>query len=562
MNIQIISYESRRLFAVKKALSFLLLLLCICAAMPALALEYAFISDLSQHVNKHFNILMPDAKGYQLIATEQDLLEYDLALLPPSSQQPTDTLPSEATLYFWHPRGVIRDSIDAYSFTITHTASDGFSKTYSTADGTITASQQHGIAIKTNRLGKFSISFTAPDYLGLPWSDFMDELEFLGDNESFILDDIKVSRSGNTTTFKGLIDGRRIRTDAELYPVRYSLPGQHFIFDNVELREVKIHPVADENWTIHLTDSVTISRGVEVWIKSPVARIHLINDTKICDLNPALTQRDYPLTVDVPYGASFHLTGKGSIPRDYCRFSSAALNNIFTEKKSMLLNVYVAAGSTEEAIPKFAKVFSDIHLDQNQFPSKDLSACIRTCLVNKNPNGDSYEVVYQDHPAANHFSELNENQVNLILPGADNAADMTLQVGIHEHSGDRSITYDLALLNTRTQTTASISSGAYLYLPYPEGINADTAAQYDFTITHYTGYKTETFSTRDGSIERMPEGLRILIHSMSPFVLSWEDAPPAAQTLPRTGDDTHLGLWFALLALTGASALLLKRKAA
>lgn len=546
----------------KKAIFCLLMILCVAIALPAAALDYTFISDLSQHKNKHLNILMPNAEGYKLEGDEDSYSEYSLTLIDPA-QNRTDVLPSEALMYFRHPMGVDPDNLDYYSFTITHTT-DEFSKTYSTADGTITAYEQYGLCIKTNRLGDFEITYEVADNIGPAWDDLMQRLEITAPNESFELEGIRVSRNDNTITFQGLgTESRRIRSDAELDADLYTLPGNHFVFERVELQEVRILPKKEDNWTVHFTDSVAIRRGVEVWMKGSGSRVHLINDTEIRDLNEHLSQRDFPLIVDVPEGASFLLTGKGSIPVDYCCWFTGTLEEVYNEQKSTLINVFVRADSTEEAVPQFAKVFSDIKLDHKQFPSKDLSSCIRTCLVNETPDGDSYEVVYKDHPAARNLSELNADQVNLLLPGTHDDADLTLKVAIHEQNGDQAIAYDLALIDSKTQMVAGIAAGADLYLPYPAGMNMESATQYDFTIMHYTAYGVENFSTRDGSIILTPYGLRIRIHSMSPFLLAWEDMPNVStDTLPQTGDNSHIALWLVLLTLAGTAILILKRKTA
>jgi len=548
----------------KKAALLLLLLLYMAVALPTVALsaarqDYVFITDLSQYKNKKVNILTPDAEKYDLQYREdEDNNVYFLTLLDSQGNE-LEAFPQDVKIYFPH---YTRDNLSYYSYIITQKSGSDVI-TYSTADETVKAYERYGVEIQTDRLGEFQISYTIADNIGPTWNDVMDMLAETAPNSSSDDGNIRVTRSGNTITFEGLRDDSRLCTDADLIAEDYVFPGSHFVFDNVELQEVRIYPQEGDNWTVHFTDSVQIRRGVEVWMKHSDSRVHLINDTEIQDLDQDLSQRDYPLMVDVPYGSSFLLTGKGSIPVDYCRWRTGTLEDPYVEWKSALVNVFVKADSTEESVPRFAKVFSDIQLDQNQFPTKDLSKYVRTCLVNETRDGDSYEVVYEDHPAASNLSELNANRINLLLPGAHDNADFTISVTIHDQGGDRAIAYDLVLTDNKKQEFADIADGADLYLPYPAGMDMQSAAQYAFTVTHYTAYGEETFSTRNGTLELTPYGLRMRIHSMSPFLLTWDDVPVSVVgALPKTGDGSRLGLWLALLAMAAAAAVLSRRKTA
>lgn len=559
VRVQTVQKEDHSL---KKAALFLLLIMLCAIVMPAAALDYTFISDLSQHKNKHLNILMPNAEGYTLQGSDADrYTSYSLALYDANGQK-ADRFPQEATLYFRLPSRVERDSLPYYAFTIEQT-NGAYTKTYSTAEGTVLAHPQYGIGIKTDRPGDFKISFTVTDDIGPTWDELMELLEEADDNTAFDHDGIRVTRSGETLTFAGLHAGSRIRSDVFLDNGLYTLPGSKFVFDNVQLQEVYINPDEADDWTVHFTDSSAICFGVEAWLKAPASRVHLINDTVIRDLDEYLSQRDYPLVAEVPYGASFRLSGKGSIPADYCIWRTSTMEEVYKEQKSALINVFVQADSTQDAIPRFDKVFGDIELEPSQFPSGGIASCIRTCLVNETLDGSSYEIVYDDHPAVSSLSELNANQVGLLIPGSGDQADLTLKVSIHDQKGDQAIVYDLALVNDETQAATSITGSADLYLPYPQGMDMESAAQYDFTITHYTAYGEETFSTRDGSITLTPYGLCIRIHSMSPFLLSWEEAPVVStDDLPQTGDNSKMALWLALLTLSGAAMLVFKRRAA
>lgn len=100
-----------------------------------------------------------------------------------------------------------------------------------------------------------------------------------------------------------------------------------------------------------------------------------------------------------------------------------------------------------------------------------------------------------------------------------------------------------------------------LCLPYPNGISKDNIHTYRITIRHYGKGNTEIFSLSDGSIEPTKQGLCIRISSLSPFEITWEKLPESI-TLPKTGDNSRLLLWSALLTLAGAALLTLKRKIA
>ena len=550
--------KMRRLFAVKKVILFLTMLLWISTVMPVLAggSDYVFISDLSQYKNKKVNILTPNAEMYEqnytVTCNEEGRNSYSISLYDAHGQV-VDPLPETVKLYYPHYN---RDNMAYYSYTITQQIGNDVI-TYSSENGSIQGHGQYGLEIETNRMGKFELSYTIADNVGPTWDELMDILAETGNDESFDYDGIRVSRSGNTVTFQGLRDDSRLRDDVWLESDSYSFTGDQFVFDNVELQEVWIKPHENENWTVHLTESASVCRGMEIWLK-PNSRVHLINDTQICDLNPDTTQRDYPMCVDVPYGASFLLTGKGNIPPGDCRWYTSTMEEVYKERKSALINVFVRADSGEASVSAFAEAFSNIHLDKKQFPTNDLAAHIRTCLIN-----NDCEMLYEGHPAAGNLSELNAGRVNLLMLGSYGNADYEIKVSVQEQSGEQAIAYELMLVDNSTGGFADLSQGADLYLPYPVGMDMETASQYDITVTHYTAFGEEEFSTQKGNLQLTPYGLCARVYSMSPFLLSWEKADiPAVDALPQTGDNSHIFLWLALLTLAGTAILTLKRKTA
>ena len=118
-------------------------------------------------------------------------------------------------------------------------------------------------------------------------------------------------------------------------------------------------------------------------------------------------------------------------------------------------------------------------------------------------------------------------------------------------------TYSIRLVDQNGNEIQSPEGGTICF-PYPKGITIKNANQYEFFITHYTSGNTELFSTTEGTIERKEAGLCIRVSSFSPFEITWEERPEIVLT--QTGDDSHIGLWLALLTLSGIVVLTLKRK--
>ena len=119
------------------------------------------------------------------------------------------------------------------------------------------------------------------------------------------------------------------------------------------------------------------------------------------------------------------------------------------------------------------------------------------------------------------------------------------------------VTYSIRLVDQNGNEIQSPEGGTICF-PYPKGITIKNANQYEFFITHYTSGNTELFSTTEGTIERKEAGLCIRVSSFSPFEITWEERPEIVLT--QTGDDSHIGLWLALLTLSGIVVLTLKRK--
>ena len=129
-----------------------------------------------------------------------------------------------------------------------------------------------------------------------------------------------------------------------------------------------------------------------------------------------------------------------------------------------------------------------------------------------------------------------------------------------ETIGYNTVSYNIRLLD-EYGNDASLPGESILCLPYPDGINKDNVNTYRITICHYGTGNTEVFNLNDGSIEPTEQGLCIRISSLSPFDITWEQIPDNIN-LPKTGDNSQIGLWLALLTVAGAAMLTLKRKTA
>ena len=131
--------------------------------------------------------------------------------------------------------------------------------------------------------------------------------------------------------------------------------------------------------------------------------------------------------------------------------------------------------------------------------------------------------------------------------------DCYLRSEITQNVRGKSIAYEIHIVDGQDEQQ-TLDGSASLYIPYPEGMDAQSAADYDVTIVHTALSGPETFSTREGSIVCTPYGFCIQVSSLSPFAVSWQ-----GMEAPSTGDAAQPALWLALLVLGALGLCVLPR---
>ena len=176
------------------------------------------------------------------------------------------------------------------------------------------------------------------------------------------------------------------------------------------------------------------------------------------------------------------------------------------------------------------------------------------------PDRDSFEIDWRFAPVYHGSKGLEfvSDTPVLLLEDGEPSEDEMLYVQETALSGS-SRHYELQYLSS--SNVYGEFDSASLYIPYPDGMDEESAKAHVFTVHHFIGTQVEVYSTADGSIELTPYGLKLNISSLSPYVLSWEyDADAIA--LPSTGDPSCMALWAALLSISCALLITLRRRTA
>lgn len=132
--------------------------------------------------------------------------------------------------------------------------------------------------------------------------------------------------------------------------------------------------------------------------------------------------------------------------------------------------------------------------------------------------------------------------------------------------GENAIHYDLQMEDARC-ISYTLDGDTVFYIPYPDGYTYEDE-DVTYQLYHYDdAYQSYTMV----ELIPMPYGLRFVEDHLSPFVLTWDEAPQNAVTpeptdvpvidLPQTGDGTHLEWLVCVLAVSLAVlAYVIRRK--
>ena len=105
---------------------------------------------------------------------------------------------------------------------------------------------------------------------------------------------------------------------------------------------------------------------------------------------------------------------------------------------------------------------------------------------------------------------------------------------LEDRRSTRRIAYDVDLLD-RYGKSVSTDAPIQLILPYPEGLGWETAGGYQIKVIHEGKDGTEQFSTAEGSLECLKQGLSLNVTHFSPFEITWSEAveSPEATAAPE-----------------------------
>ena len=360
----------------------------------------------------------------------------------------------------------------------------------------------------------------------------------------------------------------------------YHTESGSYTFRDIRLNDmIYVWAHSGENYRITLDASVRGSYGMVCELYHN-ARLELINNDLIrCESN-------YSMWISADYTAGMSVTGNGKILQGGGMYCDEEGNDV---ADSCPLAVYLTteAATQEQAFERIRAFEGRVVVSHDLFDITEGYPPMRSfCMYSPNPN-DVYETLNVCVPGTDRYYQLDTAYIvkrlrpgegamteplvgsasgldtaalyrPLLLTAAKDSDSLYLRSEIMQEVSAQSIDYEIHIVNDDDAQVALSGTGA-LYIPYPEGMDAQSAAAYAVTIRHIKADGTaEVFSTGDGSVTCTPYGFRVEVTSLSPFRLEWTRGGAAAG-LPQTGDRSRMGLYVLALAVAAAALVLLRR---
>lgn len=418
------------------------------------------------------------------------------------------------------------------------------------------------------------------------WGEIMKEMDWSLPSQSYTVgegdDQVSVSRAGKDV----VISGGRIADIVRFVNVTvwdddwqqdygYHTEAGSYTFRNVTLDDdiyVWAHTKADQ-YRITLEDTVKGRYGMICDVFNG-AGLELVNHDIIC------CDSDYSMIIEADTQSSLSITGNGKIliGNGYDWADEEATQVDLVPIRVMLTS---GASTPEDAIADIRQFEGRTTVSYDQVKIADGYPPIRSyCAYKPDPN-DAFRADDVVDPATGKLYTLNtEYIVKKLRPDAApmteptiaSEADMSeaaqmrpvmvtsaqdslyLRSEITEEIKNQSIEYEIHLVDEEDEAVG-VSGTAVLYIPYPEGMDEQSAADYEVFVRHVTDDGEEIYTTVDGSLTCTPYGFRMEVTSLSPFAVSWGKGSAAdVGSLPQTGDRSHFMAY--LLALIAAAGML------
>ena len=440
--------------------------------------------------------------------------------------------------------------------------------------------------------GSYRISWSGtPDPKPAPWDLIMDRMDWSGDRCSYTVGAgskmVSVTRKGRDVTISGGEIKNVVRfANQTMWNEDWEADwGWHtesgsYTFHNVTLLDdIYVWAHNGEDYKITLDASV---KGKYCMI------CELHNGANLTLVNNDIIQSEdwYPVSIDAYPDCSMTITGNGKILAGNGGYYSEEEDREIFDPSPISVGIKGAGHDNDTALASIKAFEGNVVVSYDQIEVPSGYPQIRSyCWFNPNPNdpylgndiidpatGKPYQIDasyvikklrpargVMTEPLLTSAAELNEGALYRPLLVATENDQLYLRSEITEEVRDSSIKYEIHMVDAADQLV-SLSKKSALYIPYPEGMDQNSALQYDVTINHVTDAGVETFSTKDGTISVTPYGFCIQVSSLSPFELSWQKAQNALP--PATGDSAYPGVYAALMLLSLAVIMTCARKRA